>query len=157
MSDFGDSALLPKLRASPTLSSVSIIGFVGSSMTTEVGPAAPEAQCDAFLVTPLEVGPLLETLEQLADITWKTQDEVSHLPSDQDQAESLTPPAAADLLVLKDLVLVGDLRAVKTWVDNLEQQDGRYQPFAHRVRQLAQSFQIEELNQLLVSLSTCSP
>ncbi|HMQ56623.1 MAG TPA: ATP-binding protein, partial [Anaerolineae bacterium] len=153
---FEDPALISKLRLSSTLSSVSILGFAPALETGAVEPLPLGGDGDIVLEAPLEVGRLLEMLEQLTDITWKYQDELKPDPSVGEAVEPLTPPTPDDLHSLSDLVLVGDLRAIKTWVDDLERQDVRYQPFANRVRQLAQSFQVEELKQLLVSLSNNS-
>jgi PAS domain S-box-containing protein len=61
----------------------------------------------------------------------------------------LTPPPAAELAELMQLVRIGNMRAILAHAEHLERLDARYRPFAEQLSRLARSYQSKALRQLV--------
>ena len=57
----------------------------------------------------------------------------------------VSPPPDEELVILYDLVMRGNLKAVTQQVEQLKSLDAKYIPFAERVGELAASFQEKQL------------
>jgi len=71
------------------------------------------------------------------------------LARDDGMAAPLTPPPPEEMLVLRQLTRLGNMRAIQVRAERLEQMDVRYQPFARQLRILARGYQSKALRQLV--------
>jgi two-component system, chemotaxis family, CheB/CheR fusion protein len=70
-----------------------------------------------------------------------------------DSVQSLHPPAT-EIVILQDLLLMGDLRSVLDRIDLLEESNPELTPFTQQVRHLAETCQIDLLENFLKSANS---
>lgn len=112
-----------------------------------------EAGADDFLPKPFRQGKLLELLSQHLGLMLRYLDEDEHSPSPFHRPPSdLTLPPAEQLRSLLDLARRGDIRSLLRQANHLEGLGETYQPFAGRLRDLAEAYEIKKLRHWLTSL-----
>ena len=62
---------------------------------------------------------------------------------------NLSPPPPAEMAVLYDLVMRGNMRRVGEWAAHLEESNQGYSSFANKVGQLAEGFESKALQTLV--------
>lgn len=141
--------LIHYLRSQPQLQNLVIIVSSAS-----VFPSAQHKSLDcganAFLSKPIQANELLLLLQKHLNISWIYQDS-SHIEPNVTQSvplnsgSDLVPPPDEELVILYDLVMRGNLKAVNKKVEELKKLDGKYIPFAEKVGELASNFQEKQL------------
>ncbi|OKH36881.1 hypothetical protein NIES2119_15800 [[Phormidium ambiguum] IAM M-71] len=141
--------LIHYLRSQPQFQNLVIIVSSAS-----VFPSAQNKSLDfganAFLSKPIQVNELLLLLQKHLNISWIYQDS-SHIEPNVTQSvpsnsgSDLVPPPDEELVILYDLVMRGNLKAVNKKVEELKKLDGKYIPFAEKVGDLASNFQEKQL------------
>ncbi len=92
---------------------------------------------------PLDKTTSIETLA-------KMKDEENDLPSPAIKSkETFIVPTAKEMAVLHDLVMTGDMQAIKARAKYLEQANEQYIPFARKLTELAKGFEEEEISALV--------
>jgi signal transduction histidine kinase len=77
-----------------------------------------------------------------------TQSDVSE-NAQEDPAEPIIPPSEQELSQLYQLVLMGDVESLQTWIHILESQHVRLGPFCRKLSQLAEEFRIDDIQKFL--------
>ncbi|MEG4858947.1 PAS domain-containing protein [Microcoleus sp. K1-B6] len=141
--------LVSRLRSQPKFKDLVII--VSSASVFEADQhKSLDMGANAFLPKPVQAAELFVLLQKHLGISWVYQ-ESSHLNQNvnqsvrSDSASSLVPPPDEELVILYDLVMRGNLKAVTQQVEQLKNLDAKYIPFAERVGELAASFQEKQL------------
>lgn len=110
--------------------------------------AATDAGCNDFLAKPLQIGELLDKLKLHLALNWVYRDkEVERPPGASLESMILPPPNMIDQLA--QFVRIGDLLGLKQQLNELIKTDPGYQPFALRLRNLANAFRIAEIKRIL--------
>jgi hypothetical protein len=129
------------------LDATRIIGVSATVSDSERKEAFARA-CDAFLAKPIAFERLLEKIQSLLGIEWETGPgaPAEAPPGDGGEREGadMAPPPE-DWKELFDLAMMGDMRGIRAWADELEGRDGRYARFAGRLRELAKAFKTKAL------------
>ncbi len=125
------------------------------------------AGANEFLAKPISTDHLLDMLRSLLDLEWvyeavdNTSPDQNHSPEDgsesnSNSAEVSTPPI--DILkVFNDLQKKGDLDAIAEECNRLEVNQPEFSDFARKLRQLSDSFQLNEIKSLIQkSLDECA-
>ena len=105
---------------------------------------------NAFLPKPVQAAELFGLLQKHLGISWVYQ-KSSHLHKNVNQSVpldttyDLVPPPDEEIVILYDLVMRGNLKAVTQQVERLKDLDAKYIPFAERVGELARNFQEKQL------------
>ncbi|MDZ8049878.1 MAG: PAS domain-containing protein [Aulosira sp. ZfuVER01] len=105
---------------------------------------------NAFLPKPVQAAELFGLLQKHLGISWVYQ-QSSHLDKKVNQSVpldntyDLVPPPDEEIVILYDLVMRGNLKAVTQQVERLKDLDAKYIPFAERVGELARNFQEKQL------------
>ncbi len=110
--------------------------------------AAADAGCNDFLPKPLQVGELLTKLKLHLVLNWiyrGREDDALEPPG----KEAIIPPPPNIIEHLQQYVRIGDLLGLKQQLNELIKTDPGYQPFALRLRSLANEFRIAELKKSL--------
>ncbi|MCP4369157.1 MAG: hypothetical protein GY797_13745, partial [Deltaproteobacteria bacterium] len=97
--------------------------------------------CDSYLQKPVSKLDLItevmkylpHTLEEKMPVTRQTTE------------KPIIPPPAKEMHALHELAMSGSMRKILNLANSLEQLDNQYQPFAGKIRELAQGYQDEEL------------
>jgi hypothetical protein len=61
----------------------------------------------------------------------------------------LVPPAPSELVILSELVKMGDIAGILDQADRLQQLDSQLHPFANEIRQLAKDFKLRQLRKII--------
>ncbi|XXY46110.1 response regulator [Sorangium sp. So ce269] len=160
-----------RLRKLPGLASVPVIA---SSASASEGDRARGAGvgCTDFLPKPVQLGALLEQLEDYLDLAW-TRAELppraaapapaapgAPAPADG-SAPALAAPGALPspevIAGLLDLVNRGRISGLLLELERLEREDARLGPFADELRGLAKGFQVGKLRDALRAAAGRAP
>jgi predicted ATPase/signal transduction histidine kinase/ActR/RegA family two-component response regulator len=141
-----------RLRQMPELGQVVILASSASTSNAEQQKSI-RAGCDAFLCKPVQASALLDELSRFLGVEWirsedSSQPSISSAPAVTEGA-ALRLPAAEDLALLLKLAGAGRIGNVLQEADRIEQSDARLGPWLGRLRTLAQSFQIRQLQEFL--------
>lgn len=152
MPDLDGLSVAQRLRQEPSLHKVVIVGTSASTLVEDKS-LCYRAGCDDFLAKPVQFEQLLAILQDSLQLTWIYADkkQINATTPEQLSSEKLSrgniPPEKLSQLLA--LAKQGDIRSVISQVTELQQQDEQWLPLAQEVRQLAESFQINKLQQLL--------
>ncbi|NJK59786.1 MAG: hypothetical protein HC918_05400 [Oscillatoriales cyanobacterium SM2_1_8] len=116
-----------------------------------VTPAAADhdgwiSGCDDVLRQPIQADEVLAKLQQCLGLRWRydpTAVDVGVSPSE------LVYPEAMELEKLHRLAGKGRIAAIEEATRRLEQADGRYRPFAARLREISQTFDLTKIQTFL--------
>ena len=128
----------PEVRDTPIIA-------VSASVLEEAQKMVFDIGCRAFIPRPVNVDNLLEVLQKQLDLEWTytMQDEeqdVSQFANLKHGADVSVLPPSIDLKKLYDLVQSGNMQSIKTWAQDIEQQDSKYVPFATYIYKLADEY-----------------
>ena len=106
---------------------------------------------DDFLPKPVQAEELYRMLTQHLQLQWlyAESDQTSTEVSEVTTATKVTMPTAAELNVLLEQAMQGQLKAMKQELENLEQKDERYRPFIEQLNSLIGSFKLKQIRQYL--------
>ena len=141
---------LPELKEKPVV----IIATSANLFANDQQQGLP-AGCDALLVKPVEVEQLLALLKARLQLDLLYQENVKPdtVPAvrtiSKIKDEILIPPSQEELAILFDLALKGNMRAIRTRANRIEQMDQQFKPFANKLQQLALSFEEKEIRLLI--------
>ncbi len=137
--------MLKQLRADDALRSLKVI--VSSASVAQLDQQMSlDAGGDDFLAKPVHADDLFKLLEEHLELVWKVEEIADESVSDPGE---VVPPPVADLNALLELAQEGRLKKLVEAVENLEQKNSLYQPFAQQISQLAKQFQSEQIEQLI--------
>lgn len=140
-------AFARRVRQSPELRSAVLIA-VSANVFQDDRQQSLEAGCDAFIPKPIQTQTLLNMLQTQLHLRWIYRhgkpDNLSASSPAEDSAPPVIPPIA-DLALLYNLALMGDVKAIQTKVDTLVARDPRLAPFGSKVMQLVKGFQIDKI------------
>ncbi|WP_161629922.1 ATP-binding protein [Desulfogranum mediterraneum] len=104
------------------------------------------AGCSLFLEKPFHLQDLLELIGESLELKWKyLQDPAPGAEGDRRMAI----PDEERLAEVYRLALYGNMRKIRDWARSLVQEDSRYSAFAHRLTELAGSYQEENIIALI--------
>ncbi len=117
-----------------------------------------EAGCNDFLPKPIEADDLLETIGYYLGLSWIYQktDEVSTQSAEAKVNSSkkidkalIVPPPVEELNLLYDVARKGLIDNLSEEVERLKAIDEQYLPFAQKIQNLAQGFEIKKIRRFL--------
>lgn len=110
-----------------------------------------DAGCSSFFPKPIEFERLLQELQTHLGVEWVYEVQLSSVAPDPVAAsvEDMVIPAAHELVALHRAAQAGLVRNVQQAASDLKQMNSCYAPFANRILELAQKFEIEAILQLI--------
>ncbi|MEM6252367.1 MAG: ATP-binding protein [Cyanobacteria bacterium P01_D01_bin.156] len=120
-----------------------------ASVSLEDQQLSLEKGGDAFLSKPVDVGELLDILETHLELDWIFNDVEDSAESSKTTPVEVVLPSSASLEALLNAAQQADLKSVQEQLDALVTQDIKYTSFAAPILQLAEQFQVEEIEDLL--------
>jgi signal transduction histidine kinase/DNA-binding NarL/FixJ family response regulator len=145
--------LLKQIRGSGALKDVVTIASSATVFESNQQEAI-DAGANVFLPKPVQADLLLQTLQQQLKLEWvyeQTEVRSSNAVSDANQLLDLVPPATEALQKLHTLLSAGDTQGIIEMAEQLSASDATLVPFAQRITQLANSFQLKPLRSLIES------
>ncbi|MDD2735054.1 MAG: ATP-binding protein [Desulfuromonadaceae bacterium] len=148
MPEMNGLASATRMRENLALADSKIVG-ASATATDSAFKEAFIAVCDDFVIKPIRIDLLLEKIEGLLGIEWKTVlTEPGRLNGGRNSADSeeeLVPPAAEKLEELYELAMMGDMLKIEVWANELESRDVIYRSFAAKLRELAGGFKAKAI------------
>lgn len=143
-----------RLRQSEELKQVVIIGSSASVYESDRHNTMVAGGND-FLPKPVQADELFQKLQKHFQLEWvyKEKRELAKEKAEnrdgQQPETSMAIPSLEELAILLDLAKKGRVKAILEQIDSLEQADESFVPFGQKIRQLAKTFQIPRIQQLL--------
>lgn len=114
--------------------------------------------CNDFIAKPIQNSSLLDCLQQYLGLEWVYESEEKN-PEKREVTNGnnlssplpvlLVNPAPPELETLYELARIGDIRGILETVTKLEERDEPSKVFAGQLRQLAKTFQVKKIQELL--------
>jgi response regulator RpfG family c-di-GMP phosphodiesterase len=136
--------MIRQIRQTPSLKNVIIIANSASVFRSDEQESLA-AGSDAFLPKPIQTDILFEKLQELLNMEWIYEEDS---PKTEEPEEIILPPVNV-LEYLNKLVSIGDIRELRQQVVQLEQSDGKYKPFATKLKNLIKVFDLNNLDIIL--------
>jgi len=137
-----------RIRAVPALKDVPIIVVSASASAGEQSESLA-AGANAFMAKPVDQAQLLHYLGQGLHLKW-IHGQTHAQPAEADSADGvLVPPPPVEMDTLHRLAMAGNMRDIREFAAQLAQLDGRYRPFAARLRDLAEAYQSKAIVSLV--------
>jgi len=130
-------AAIRRLREDVQLRDIPLIALTPTAAPHELA----DSGADALLREPLDVAALAAVIGQLRQRRSQGAGAAPAGGAAGDAAPGLVVPGSQELELLYELARIGNMRSIGERADHLAGLDPRYQPFAHRLRELAQRFQ----------------
>ena len=134
-----------ELRNLPDTQHIPIIAVSASVMDMDQRKIQ-QAGCEAFLPKPVETQQLLALLEKHLQLEWildESSDTVQNStdPSKTHSNQMFVIPPVEELEILYELAMLGSMKKIRDRAEHLEELDAQYEPFAGKLKDLAQAFQ----------------
>ncbi|MBD2196206.1 MULTISPECIES: hybrid sensor histidine kinase/response regulator [Calothrix] len=136
--------MIQHLRNSPDLIHLKIIVSSASVFDSDKQKSL-DAGGDDFLPKPVQASELFEKLQMYLELEWIYDDNNTDSPITQ---EVVLPPID-ELQQLYELALKGRIKAIQNQLNKIENTDIKFRPFVQELQQLAQSFQIEKIQNIM--------
>ena len=155
MPDMDGLEMIQQIRKGYQLQEQAII--VSSASVFEIDRQKSfEAGANEFLPKPVQVDELLMMLQKYLKLEWIYEEESASankqdasLTSQDILSPTILAPEKAELLIFYDLAMMGNLQGIEEACKKLEQKDAKYSPFATQLRQLADSFALEKIEEFI--------
>jgi signal transduction histidine kinase/DNA-binding response OmpR family regulator len=138
-----------RIRQLPGFDRTRIIA-ISASVAGNAHEAAARAHIDAFLGKPVQHRELLQLLAELLGLSL-IHEEAPGVETSQDDAAVGLPPGELD--ALRQAAREGDMRLIRQQANHIETLDARFKPWADQLRQLAETFQLATIREMVRSLS----
>jgi signal transduction histidine kinase/ligand-binding sensor domain-containing protein/CheY-like chemotaxis protein len=135
-----------QIRQSPEFEDLVVIAL-SASVFEHHRRDSLEAGCDDFIPKPVRFEELLEKVGIHLELEWFYEEEPAESPAAEEIP--LTYPPPGELIPLFELAQKGEIVTVGEQIDRIEKLDYRYLPFAARLRELAKSFDMEQICEFL--------
>ncbi len=139
--------LLRSLRSSPDWQKLPLIAS-SASVSSADQQSCFDAGADAFMDKPVQAEKLFRLLEKYLSLTWLYEDTPVVTPVVAESEDKILP----DRTVLEELLNLarhGRIKKIIEVAQNLSQEDQSYTVFVNEVVQLAQKFQVEQIEAIL--------
>ncbi|GAB4368125.1 MAG: AAA family ATPase [Elainellaceae cyanobacterium] len=149
-----------RLRLIPSLKDTVVIAISASVFEFDQQQSL-RVGCDDFLSKPIREDDLLQKLQDHLQLEWVYEnEETTGKPQDRDKPENysvslfstssdfLVPPPE-EIVILLDLAMRGDVRAIAKRATQLEELNQQLSPFATHLRQLAKEFKGRQILEFL--------
>ncbi len=138
-----------RIRQTPTLARTPIIA-VSASATKEQEIRSFAAGANAFLSKPIDRDIMTRMVGDWLGLTWiyegEPSEQVAIIPA---SADALVIPPEAEMEVLHNLAMAGNMRNICVRANYLEGLDPIYKPFAERLRNLAEGYHTKAITTLV--------
>lgn len=150
-----------RIHGIPGLAEVVVLA-VSADASRKARQGALAAGCRDFLPKPIIIDDLLRSLHQHLPLEWlyaehpRPPDEAKPNDGPARDAEAVVP-SQEQLAALYELAVIGDIFGIHDFINDLEQSGPQYAGFVATIRDLAQSFHIATIQEVLQAAMTSSP
>jgi signal transduction histidine kinase/DNA-binding NarL/FixJ family response regulator len=119
-----------------------------ASVRAETESLCRAAGANLFMGKPIRQAELLDAVGALLGLVW-ARDKLTETWSRTDNDAGLVPPPPEEMVGLRGLARMGNMRSIIERADQVQALDPRYAPFAARLRTLAQGYQSKAISALI--------
>ena len=138
--------MIARIKQQPQLKHIPIF-MISANSQMIVKP--DEVDCEEFLPKPFDLEKLLDLLEVYLDLDWQIDEDIAV----DNNSSNLDVPPRKEILRLLELASFGDLEALEEQIDSLVTLEAKYNDFAQEIKQLAGSFQQNQLESFLENIA----
>jgi PAS domain S-box-containing protein len=147
MPELDGLAVTRRLRQLDAFRHVPVIA-TSASVSASDGEQSLAAGMDAFLPKPLDADRLLDLMAKLLRLEWTHGAEATRASPDD---EPIVVPPAAEMEVLYQMALRGNMLEIVTQAGRLARMDERYRPFVRQLDALARGYQSKAVLRLVAA------
>jgi signal transduction histidine kinase/DNA-binding NarL/FixJ family response regulator len=142
-----------RLRQLPDMRNVAVV-MVSASASAEDQQNSLAVGANAFLPKPIDLDRLLSEVGRLLDLHW-----ISEAPpaAEAGAPAPMVAPPDEEMQVLHHLAQTGNMRSIRERADHLASLGDVYQPFAARLREMADQYQSKAILELVRTLRDREP
>lgn len=137
-----------QMQQDPVLCNIPVVA-VSAGVTEEEKASCRNAGARAFLTKPIDNPALLDVIRNLLGLTWIRDARQPPALPDGDSDEMFVVPNPVVMETLRELVMTGNMRAIREKAAQFITLDAKYRPFANRITQLASGYQSKALLRLV--------
>jgi signal transduction histidine kinase/ActR/RegA family two-component response regulator len=137
-----------RMQQSGDLRSIPVVA-VSAGVTDEERAGCTAAGARAFLMKPVEHAVLLDELCRLLGLTWTREATGPPISLVGEPADRYVVPGPVVMESLRELIMTGNMRAIREKAGELISLDTKYRPFAEKITQLALAYQSKALLRLV--------
>ncbi|MES2036775.1 MAG: ATP-binding protein [Pseudomonadota bacterium] len=127
------------IRQSPTLRNIPIIA-ISASATQEENDASMIAGANAFMTKPVDQEKLIQYIGGYLNLVWEHAKVVEPSGSPSENGREMIAPNSQELSDLHQLAMLGNMRDIRKYAENLTQRDERYSAFTEKLLDLAKEY-----------------
>jgi signal transduction histidine kinase len=103
----------------------------------------------AFHPQPIDVDRLLTQIGELLQLKWVYEESTQKAPEGNHNSGPIIPPPAAEMTVLHELAMIGNMRRIRERAEYVRSLGEQYHPFAEQLRMLTEEYQSEAILRLI--------
>ncbi|MDM8552299.1 MASE3 domain-containing protein [Desulfobacterales bacterium HSG2] len=137
-----------QIRNSSALRHIKVIA-VSASFTLSPEEIISGSGLDRFVSKPVKFEEIFEILENYLELEWVYKEAPEIPDQEQKQDDASAVPPASELEDLYQCVRGGDIMGIRKQLDIIEASDRRYISFVKKVREMAKTFQVRQIRELV--------
>ncbi|MEM7347497.1 MAG: ATP-binding protein, partial [Chloroflexota bacterium] len=150
-------AATQQIRRMSTINDIPIIA-VSAGAFSEDQQRSRQAGCNGFVAKPVRREALFQQIQTCLDWVWEYENQAKMAegqPVDSNESDdpSLSPLPPDQMALLLKLAKQGNIKQIRTKLDEFEQLDDQYQPFVTELRQLARRYRVKQIRDVLEAYS----
>jgi len=127
------------IRQSPLLKNTPIIA-ISASATQEESDASMIAGANVFMTKPVDQAMLIQYVGSYLHLTWEHASVIDTSATHNGNNQELIAPNSQELRDLYELAMLGNMRDIRKYAENLTQRDQRYNAFTEKLLELAKEY-----------------
>jgi signal transduction histidine kinase/FixJ family two-component response regulator len=140
--------MLKHLRSDSNLQQLPVI-VSSASVSQQEQQISKKAGGNDFLAKPIQAQELFNAIATYLQISWNYEETTDTVAGVSSSNLELIPPEPEDLKVLLELAQEGQLKKLGKVAEQIGKKSDRYQPFLHKIMELAKQFQSEKIEKLI--------
>jgi len=142
-----------QLRRIPELKNTVIVAISASAFSHHQGKSL-EVGCNDFISKPVRTEALLDCLRKHLGLTWIYKPEALPMTVEQrlggeNHWQNEVGPTVEQATLLLELTTIGDIQGILEYIQQLEQEDNRIQPFVRKICQWVDQLEIRKIQEML--------
>lgn len=147
---------IKEMRRIPELKKVPVLA-ISASVAQEDSAEMITAGYDDFVSKPVRWAHLAALLQRHLNLEWQYAGPEARPQKDSRDTRALTAPPKAELTLLHELAMMGDMEAIISRAAHIEDLDEGYGPFVRRLKQLAEAFEDGKIQLMVEQCMQASP
>jgi len=128
-----------------------VIIAISAKVSDQTRDVSIAAGCNDYLVKPLKIDKLMESLQKYLKLEWIYKDEEQEQKIVMDIGQPILQPPENEMKTLVRLVMEGDIFGIQQEIKRIEALNPEFAPFTDKIYQLSKKFQINKIKEFINS------